>query len=181
MSFPIRSAAAAVLLLVAACGGADRETSTADGNAADVPSPTVTNAGDVATASHAAATAADSTTVTVYKSPTCGCCNAWVDHMRDAGFKVVAINRDDMNAIKHEHGVTSDLGSCHTATVGGYVLEGHVPAADVKRLLAERPDVAGLAVPGMPMGSPGMEGPISQKYDVVAFDRVGGRRVFASH
>lgn len=124
---------------------------------------------------------ADSTTVTVYKSPTCGCCKEWENHMRDAGFTVVSHDTGDMAAVKHEHGITHDIGSCHTATVGGYVLEGHVPAADVKRLLAERPSVAGLAVPGMPMGSPGMEGIYSEKYDVVAFDRSGGRSVFASH
>jgi hypothetical protein len=101
--------------------------------------------------------------------------------MREAGFAVNAINTNDVDAIKRQHGVTRDLGSCHTALVGGYVLEGHVPARDVKRLLAERPSVTGLAVPGMPMGSPGMEGMYSDKYDVVAFDGAGGRRVFASY
>ena len=180
MSHLLRTAAAVALVLSAACSG-----SSADGTPADQPVASSTPAastGDVVPASSGhARVPADSLTVTVYKSPTCGCCNAWIDHMRDAGFTVVGVNRDDMNAIKHQHGVTNSLGSCHTATVAGYVLEGHVPAADVKRLLAERPDVVGLAVPGMPMGSPGMEGPISQKYDVVAFDKAGGRTVFASY
>lgn len=101
--------------------------------------------------------------------------------MREEGFKVVSIDTSDVNAVKRVHGVASDLGSCHTAIVGGYVLEGHVPAADVRRLLSERPAIVGVAVPGMPMGSPGMEGPFSQKYDVIAFDRSGRRSVFATH
>ena len=101
--------------------------------------------------------------------------------MRESGFTVVSHDVSDLNAVKHQHGITQDIGSCHTATVGGYVLEGHVPAADVRRLLAERPAITGLAVPGMPMGSPGMEGVYSDQYNVVAFDRAGGRSVFASH
>lgn len=170
-------AAAALMLLAAACGAPEASESAAKGAA-----PASVASGDVTPAVHSGhAAVADSTTVTVYKSPTCGCCNAWVDHMREAGFTVNAINTNDVDAIKRKHGVTRDLGSCHTALVGGYVLEGHVPAKDVKRLLAERPQVTGLAVPGMPMGSPGMEGMYSDKYDVVAFDTAGGRKVFASY
>ena len=101
---------------------------------------------------------ADGPEVTVYKSATCGCCGKWIEHMQDAGFKVTAHNRQDMNQIKEEHGVAYELRSCHTAVVDGYVLEGHVPAGDIRRLLKERPAVDGLAVPGMPSGSPGMEG-----------------------
>ena len=119
--------------------------------------------------------------VVVYKSPTCGCCTAWVDHMRENGFRLVVRDTADVTPIKVAHGVAEGLASCHTALVDGYVLEGHVPATDVQRLLRERPTVAGLAVPGMPAGSRGMEGPIKQPYDVVMFDRSGRRSVVASH
>lgn len=180
MPYISRAAIAAVLVLTAACGGprpAD------DGATPAGETPGTVASGDVATPRQAAHATlpGDSLTVTVYKSPTCGCCNAWVDHMREAGFTVNAIDTNDVDSIKRQHGVTRDLGSCHTALVGGYVLEGHVPASDVKRLLAERPKVTGLAVPGMPMGSPGMEGMYRDKYDVVAFDAGGGRSVFASY
>lgn len=123
----------------------------------------------------------DTAVVTVYKSPTCGCCTAWVDHMRASGFRVAAIDTNDVDAVKRQHGVAAEHGSCHTALVGGYVLEGHVPASDVRRLLAERPAITGLAVPGMPAGSPGMEGPVSEPYRVIAFTRGGGTSVFAKH
>ena len=129
--------------------------------------------------------AAHAATMTVYKSPTCGCCNAWVDHMREAGFTVNAINTNDVDAIKQQHGVTRDLGSCHTALVGGYVLEGHVPAREVKRLLAERPKAVGLTVPGMKVGSPGMDGPEYggrlQPYDVLLVGMDGAPSVYASY
>ncbi len=119
--------------------------------------------------------------VAVFKSATCGCCAKWVDHVRANGFAPTATNVDDMNAVKAKHNVPQALHSCHTALVGGYVIEGHVPAADIKRLLKERPAVVGLAVPGMPAGSPGMEGPPPQKYDVVTFDKQGKTSVFATH
>lgn len=134
-------------------------------------------AGTIALADAAAAGAGP--TVTVYKSPTCGCCRNWVDHMREHGFEVVVHDTTALDGIKDEHGVATALRSCHTALVDGYVLEGHVPADVVRRLLEERPEVAGLAVPGMPMGSPGMEGPYKESYDVIAFDREGGTRVYA--
>lgn len=117
--------------------------------------------------------------VVVYKSPTCGCCAAWVDHMRQAGFRVRAVDTGNLAATKAELGVDPALQSCHTAVVDGYVVEGHVPADVVRRLLRERPDVAGLAVPGMPVGSPGMEGPDPRPYDVLAFTEDGAARVFA--
>lgn len=119
--------------------------------------------------------------VRVHKSPTCGCCTAWVGHLRDAGFRVEVEDTNDLPAVKREAGVPFDLQSCHTAVVEGYVVEGHVPAEDVRRLLAERPEVRGLAVPGMPVGSPGMEGPNPQPYDVIAFREDGSREVFASY
>jgi hypothetical protein len=120
--------------------------------------------------------------VTVFKDPSCGCCGQWADHMRANGFDVKVVASGDMAAIKRQAGVPERLASCHTAKVGGYIIEGHVPAADVKRLLAEKPKVAGLAAPGMPMGAPGMEGPYpAQHYEVVSFDAAGNARVFARH
>lgn len=121
--------------------------------------------------------------ITVYKSPQCGCCRTWVDHLRQNGFDVTAQDVDDVAAIKTKLGVPSELGSCHTAVTGAYVVEGHVPAADIRKLLAQKPKVAGLAVPGMPVGSPGMEVPgmEADKYDVIAFSKDGKRSVFASH
>jgi len=115
--------------------------------------------------------------VTVYKSPTCGCCTKWVDHMRANGFDVAATNVEDMAVVKKKYGVPDKLGSCHTSLVGGYVIEGHVPADVVKRLLAERPKVAGLAVPGMPASAPGMDIP-GQPYTIVGFDRTGQLTVY---
>jgi hypothetical protein len=120
----------------------------------------------------------DLESITVYKSPTCGCCSKWVRHLQDNGFEVEAINRKDMNSVKSEAGIPRQLASCHTATIGGYVIEGHVPAVDIKRLLKERPDVAGLTVPGMPMGSPGMEGSRRDKYEVLTFTKSGDTVVF---
>ena len=124
---------------------------------------------------------AGATEIVVYKSPTCGCCRDWVDHLRDEGFKVTTHNSNNMDQIKAEHGVKTKLQSCHTALVEGYVVEGHVPAADIKRLLQEKPTVAGLAAPGMPMGSPGMEGPYKDPYDVLAFEKSGATKVYARH
>lgn len=115
--------------------------------------------------------------VTVYKSPTCGCCTKWVDHMRANGFDVTATNVEDMAVVKQKYGVPDKVGSCHTSLVGGYVIEGHVPADVVKRLLAERPKVAGLAVPGMPASAPGMDIP-GQPYTIVGFDRAGQLTVY---
>jgi hypothetical protein len=119
--------------------------------------------------------------VQVFKSPTCGCCGAWVEHLEAAGFPVRVTEVDDTTAARKRLGMPDRLGSCHTATVAGYVLEGHVPAADVTRLLADRPPALGLAVPGMPVGSPGMEGPNARPYDVVTFDKQGRSEVFATH
>ncbi len=117
----------------------------------------------------------------VYKSPTCGCCNGWIDHLREAGYTVEAVDipgYQDLQDRKRAEGVPGDLGSCHTATIEGYTIEGHVPAESIERLLRERPDIKGLAVPGMPIGSPGMPGPNPQAYDVIAFTGDGERSVF---
>lgn len=119
--------------------------------------------------------------VAVFKSPTCGCCAKWVEHLRANGFAPTATNVDDINAVKTRHNVPKSVQSCHTALVGGYVIEGHVPASDIKRLLKERPAISGLAVAGMPVGSPGMEGATPQPYDVLSFDKQGKTRVYATH
>lgn len=120
-----------------------------------------------------------STEILVYKSPTCGCCTAWTEHLAASGFRVTTQDVHDLTEIKQTAGVPRDLGSCHTALVDGYVIEGHVPADLIHELLEDRPDIAGLAVPGMPMGSPGMEGPRKDAYEVVAFDPEGNRSVYA--
>jgi hypothetical protein len=114
----------------------------------------------------------------VYKTPSCGCCTAWVDHVRAAGFRAVVRDTVDVQPIKDRLGLPRALASCHTARVGGYLIEGHVPADVIQRLLRERPAVAGIAVPGMPVGSPGMEGGRPQPYDVVSFDKQGKTAVY---
>jgi len=126
-------------------------------------------------------TPADATEVLVYKSPTCSCCNQWIGYLKDNGFRVKTENVADLSQLKATHGVTPQLASCHTALVEGYVVEGHVPAGDIRRLLAERPKVKGLAVPGMPAGSPGMEGSRKAAYDTLSFDSQGRTAVFAQH
>jgi hypothetical protein len=116
----------------------------------------------------------------VYRSPTCGCCGLWVDHVKAAGFNPVVHQMDDVSPVKARGGVPADLQSCHTALIGGYVIEGHVPADIVQRLLTEKPNIAGLAVPGMPVGSPGMEqGARVDPYQVIAFTKDGKRSVYA--
>ncbi len=117
--------------------------------------------------------------ITVYKSPTCGCCAKWVTHLEENGFDVKPIDLANVNEMKIRYGVPGDLTSCHTALVDGYVVEGHVPADVIKQLIEERPEAAGLAVPGMPIGSPGMEGPNPEEYDVLAFQKDGKRSVYA--
>ena len=126
---------------------------------------------------------ADKVPIQVYKTSTCGCCSKWVDHLKANGFAVVATDVEDIDAVKRKHGVPTDLGSCHTGLANGYVIEGHVPAADVARMLKERPPIAGIAVPSMPAGSPGMEVPsgLVQPYRVIAFDKTGKTSVYASY
>jgi hypothetical protein len=122
--------------------------------------------------------------VKIFKSPTCGCCSEWAEHLQAEGFPVELVDTNDLMTIKAALGVPSDMGSCHTAQVGDYVVEGHVPADDIKSLLGEAPQgTVGLAVPGMPVGSPGMEmpGQPAERYDVVAFDDDGSRRVYRTH
>jgi hypothetical protein len=122
--------------------------------------------------------------VIVYKSPTCGCCSAWIEHLQARGFQVEAHNVSDarLAAVERESRVPDDLASCHTATVGGYTVEGHVPADDITRMLREKPAIAGIAVAGMPIGSPGMEqGAMKQPFTTIAFTKDGKKSVFARH
>jgi hypothetical protein len=166
-----RRGRAAVLLLLAlgACNGAGKAdpAPAADGGAAPAPQ-----------AARTAATA-EGTRMVVYKTPTCGCCRAWVENMQSAGFAVEVHDMPDVAPVKSEHGVPGHLASCHTAIVDGYVVEGHVPADVIRRMLAERPQVAGIAVPGMPAGSPGMEmGGRKDPYDIIAFSRDGKVSVY---
>ncbi|MCZ6918488.1 MAG: DUF411 domain-containing protein [Gemmatimonadetes bacterium] len=123
---------------------------------------------------------AEAVTITVYKSPTCGCCSKWIDHLRANGYEVTAVDVADLAPVKAEQGIRAEFAACHTAIVEGYVIEGHVPADVIDRLLEERPNVAGLAVAGMPMGSPGMEGPRKDPYNVLAFDAAGNTTVYES-
>jgi hypothetical protein len=117
-----------------------------------------------------------------FRSPSCGCCHGWVEHMRANGFQVEDNVVEDIEAVKREHNVPAELASCHTAIANGYVIEGHIPATDVVRLLREQPEVAGIAVPGMPIGSPGMEsGNIRQPYAVYTFTNDGSFAVFQEH
>ena len=131
----------------------------------------------------AAGRATAQTAVTIYKDPGCGCCSNWADLLRRQGFAVTVNEFRDMGPLKQKYSVPPSLQSCHTAIVGPYAIEGHVPPTDIKRLLKDKPAVAGLAVPGMPVGSPGMEvpGATPQPYKVLAFTRDGKTQVFASY
>lgn len=121
--------------------------------------------------------------VKVTKNPSCGCCKIWVERLRDAGFQVEVNDVDNLNSVKQRVGLPYGMGSCHTAEVDGYFVEGHVPVEDIKRLLRERPQARGLAVPGMPVGSPGMEVPSGQvqPYDVMLVCRDGSATVYSHH
>ena len=183
-----------VLILVAACGtGEARDADDAkmsDGEPASHNAHALHASGDVATAAASEATATlaaspartdanDLPRALVYKTPSCGCCSLWVDHMREAGFEVDARDLNDIIPVKIDAGVPPRMSSCHTTLIDGYVVEGHIPAEHVKRLLEERPDVVGIAVPGMPIGSPGMEGIGARPYQVLSWDRQGNVEVYA--
>ena len=167
----------AALVGVASCRSADSRPASADSSTATSAPATP---GAFAAAAPAASTPRDSVLV-VYKTPTCSCCKGWVERMRSAGFAVEVHDTLDLAPIKRAAGVPADLEACHTARIGGYVIEGHVPAEDIRRLLAERPRVKGIAAPGMPMGSPGMDGDFKDRYDVMTFGGSGKSTVFASH
>jgi len=129
----------------------------------------------------AGAAVGDDIKITVYKTPTCGCCTKWVSHLEQNGFQVETKDLTNLGMIKSMAGVKPELASCHTARVEGYIVEGHVPADDIKRLLRERPAVKGLTTPGMPHGSPGMESVPDVPFEVLTFDSDGKTEVFAHH
>lgn len=130
----------------------------------------------------ASAESAVAATLLVTKTAFCGCCREWVEHMKKAGFTVKVNDVENVTPTARRLGVPDKLRSCHTAEIGGYAIEGHVPAADIRRLLAQKPKAAGIAVPGMVMGTPGMEhGDHKEPYQVILFDRSGKTKVFASH
>ena len=160
--------AAALVAAAAACGGSSGDTA-----------PKAAAPATPAPAAPASTPAADAPRLVVYKDPNCGCCRKWVEHMQQNGFGVEAHDTSGVDGIKDQAGVPMAARSCHTGMVGGYAIEGHVPAEAVRRLLREHPaDVAGLAVPGMVVGSPGMEGANPQHYDVVAFTKDGRTSVY---
>lgn len=128
-----------------------------------------------------ASTASSALSVIVWKDPNCRCCEGWIAHMRQSGFTISVVTTDDMQAVKKARGVLDDMRSCHTALIdGGYVVEGHVPAGDIRRLISEHPPAKGLAVPGMPASAPGMDHP-GQPYDVMLFGGPSGSAVYAHH
>lgn len=179
----MKSAAAAGILLVAGAVGCS------PAGPADPPKVMPARAVDAtetlyaAEIADAAAMVADPRLIVVHKNESCGCCHLWVEHLKERGFAVAVRDVVDLDGIKERVGVPHGMGSCHTARVGGYFIEGHVPAADIVRLLNERPDAKGLAVPGMPLGSPGMEvaSGESQPYDVHLVARDGSTSVFVHH
>jgi hypothetical protein len=121
----------------------------------------------------------DTSDITVYRDPSCGCCEGWTDHLSEQGFRPTEVSTSEVETIKQQYHIPEHFRSCHTAIVQGYVIEGHVPAADIKRLLAERPNVAGIAVPGMPVGTPGMEdGDRRDSFTVFSFDSAGNPAMF---
>lgn len=136
----------------------------------------------IAAAALVIGSAANAAALTVYKSASCGCCGKWVEHVEKHGFTVKVVNVDDVKAVKTKAGIPDKLASCHTSLVGGYVVEGHVPAADIKKLLAQKPKAKGIAVAGMPMGAPGMEhGDHRQPFETVLIKADGSTTTFARH
>ena len=121
------------------------------------------------------------TQIEVWKDPNCGCCSKWISHLRESGFRVIAHETNNVNAVRAKLGMPHRYGACHTARVGDYLIEGHVPASDIKRLLKQQPEAIGIAVPGMPMGSPGMEGHYSEPYQTLLVDQSGNASVFSNH
>ncbi len=122
------------------------------------------------------------TEMTVYRSPSCGCCGVWVEHAKKHGFQIKDIKTEEIEALKQKYNIPPELASCHTTIIDGYVMEGHIPADDIKRFLSEKPEFAGLAVPGMPIGTPGMEArDIKQPFQILAFNDKGEVEVFKEY
>jgi len=135
----------------------------------------------IAAAAAFLSTAANAAQLTVHKSPYCGCCAKWIEHVQKHGFTVKVVETEDMMAVKKRLGVPDGMLSCHTTEAGGYFIEGHVPPADIKRLLAQKPKAAGIAVPGMPSGSPGMDTGPAEPYATILVRRDGTTGIFARH
>ena len=134
------------------------------------------------TTSNPSSQALPTSELVVYRTPTCGCCGVWVERMQAQGFEIQDNIVENVDGIKAEYGLPSNMQGCHSTVVAGYLVEGHVPAADIQRLLTEKPDIAGIAVPGMPIGSPGMEsGDMKEPYAVLTFDQGGNTSVFQEH
>ncbi len=173
-----RQRIASMLGLVAGISGCSKDAAPAQ-TAASAPqaaSPATTpDAGTASLASNAGA----AIPIKVYKDPNCGCCKEWVKHLEANGFKVETMDMPDLSLLKQKYAVKPEIQACHTAVVGGYVVEGHVPADLIKKMLNEKPAIAGLAVPGMPQGSPGMEGANKERYNVLTFGRTGRTSVYA--
>lgn len=161
----------AVLLVIVACSNPQPQAANSDS-----ASLRLSRGGANATPSASPAALA---TIKVYKDPNCGCCKEWIKHLEQNGFKVEVVDMPDLSAVKAKYGIAQNIQACHTGVVGNYVVEGHVPADLIIRMLNEKPAIAGLAVPGMPMGSPGMEGASKQPYDVLTFDSAGHTKVYA--
>ena len=160
-----------VLFSVAACTKEEAQSASADARPDGAPS--------AAAPAVSVSSVSSVPSVTVYKDPNCGCCSKWVEYMKQNGFNVTSIDTSDVASVKAKYGIGPELQSCHTAIIGDYAVEGHVPAEEIHRMLKEKPAIAGLAVPGMPTGSPGMEGAIKEKYDILTFDRAGKTTVYA--
>jgi hypothetical protein len=170
---------AAGLFLTAACSKQsvpDNSTAAAAAAATTAAPPAATPDANSATL---ASNTADLIPIKVYKDPNCGCCKEWVKHLEANGFKVETMDMPDLSLLKQKYGVKPEIQACHTAVVGDYVVEGHVPADLIKKMLKEKPAIAGLAVPGMPQGSPGMDGATKERYNVLTFDRAGRTTVYA--
>ena len=166
----LRATLTLCLATTAACGGPSGE----------VRANTSAKRPEMTAHAPGAAAAASALLAVVYKTPTCGCCAKWVEHLRSNGYTVEVHDVEAVEPTKAELGVPPQLASCHTAKIGGYVFEGHVPAEVIARVLREKPQITGVAVPGMPMGSPGMEGGRKDSYDIVAFDGNGHTSVYES-
>lgn len=172
--------AVALFILATACS-ADTRADVASDSASQPSSGIAASQGGQSPAVPSASLAnATGPHIKVYKDPNCGCCKAWIQHLEQNGFVVEVMDMPDLSAVKTKYGVSQEIQACHTGVVNGYAIEGHVPADVILKMLKEKPAIAGLAVPGMPAGSPGMEGAIKEKYDVLTFDRAGRTTVYAT-
>ncbi len=172
---------AAILMAITSLASATAcSKKTQESSAQTVAADAAALAAQVASVATTSVPSADAPHIKVYKDANCGCCKAWIEHLQQNGFVVEAMDMPDLSAVKTRYGVKEEIQACHTGIVNGYAIEGHVPADVILKMLKEKPAIAGLAVPGMPAGSPGMEGAIKEKYDVLTFDRAGRTTVYAT-